>query len=225
MGILGRFVDVVKSNVNDLLDRAEDPAKMIEQTLRDATEDLAKVRKETAGVMADAKRAAREYEECEQKIREYTMAAQNALKAGKESDARALLEMRQTYETNLVSLKSAKDLTEANAKKLQEMHEKLTRDIQTLEAKRSVIKAKVATAEAQEHINDVVAGGTKAKASLETFQRMEDKADRMLDSAMAEAELNGDSMESDDLLGKYSGGNDGSTVDDELAKMKAELGL
>lgn len=225
MGILGRFVDVVKSNVNDLLDRAEDPAKMIEQTLRDATEDLAKVRKETAGVMADAKRAAREYEECEQKIREYTMAAQNALKAGKESDARALLEMKQTYETNLVSLKSAKDLTEANAKKLQEMHEKLTRDLQTLEAKRSAMKAKVATAEAQEHINDVVAGGTKAKASLETFQRMEDKADRMLDSAMAEAELNGDSMESDDLLGKYSGGNDGSTVDDELAKMKAELGL
>lgn len=225
MGILSRFADVVKSNLNDLLDKAEDPAKMVEQTLLDAREDLAKVRKETAGVMADAKRAAREYAECEQKVKEYTMAAQNALKAGNEADARALLEQKQTYETNLVSLKSAKDLTEANAKKLQEMHEKLTRDIQTLEAKRSAIKAKVATAEAQEHMNDVVAGGTKAKASMETFDRMEEKADRMLDAAMAESELTSDSMEADDLLGKYSGGGDEITVDDELAKMKAELGL
>lgn len=224
MGIFGRLKQIVASNVNDALDKAEDPAKMIDQTLRQAREDLAQVRKETAAVMADAKRADREYTECEQKINEYTIAAQNALKAGNESDARVLLEQKQTYEMNLVSLRKAKELTQTNATKLQETHDKLMRDIQTLESKRSAIKATVATAKAQEHINDVVSGGEKAKASLETFNRMEDKADAMLDAAMAEAELTGDTMKSDGLLDKYSGDSNG-TVDEELTRMKAELGL
>lgn len=224
MGIFGRLKQIVASNVNDALDKAEDPAKMIDQTLRQAREDLAQVRKETVAVMADAKRADREYMDCEQKIKEYTIAAQNALKAGNESDARVLLEQKQTYETNLVSLRKAKELTQTNATKLQETHDKLMRDIQTLESKRSSIKATVATAKVQEHINDVVSGGEKAKASLETFDRMEEKADAMLDAAMAEAELTGDTMKSDGLLDKYSGGSNG-TVDDELARMKAEMGL
>lgn len=225
MGIIGRFSDIMKSNINALLDKCEDPAKMIDQTLLDLKKDLAEVRKETAGVMADAKRATREYEECEEKIKKYDAAARNALKAGKEDDARTLLTEKQTYETNLISLQKQKEVTTVNAKKMQDMHDKLTRDIQTLEAKRSAIKATVATAKAQEHMNDVLAGGTKARSSMDTFNRMEEKANKMLDAATAEAELTGDAMESDDLLDKYSGGGDGSTVDDELAKMKAELGL
>lgn len=225
MGIMNRFSDIMKSNINALLDKCEDPAKMIDQTLRNAKEDLAEVRKETAGVMADAKRAAREYDKCQAEVNQYTQAAKNALKAGNEADARTLLVQKQTYESNLQSLQATKELTAANAQKMQQMHDKLTRDIQVLETKRSSIKAKIATAKAQEHINDVVTGGMKARASLNTFDRMEEKANKMLDASMAEAELTKDAMEQDDLLGKYSGGGDGSTVDDELAAMKAELGL
>ena len=59
MGILERFTDIIKANINDLLDRAEDPAKMIDQYLRDLTENLAEVKKETAGVMAQESRARR----------------------------------------------------------------------------------------------------------------------------------------------------------------------
>lgn len=224
MGIFDRIRQLVKSNVNDVLDKAEDPAKMIDQTLRDARENLAQVRKETAGVMADARRAEREYAACEQKVKEYTIAAQNALKAGKEADARTLLVQKQTQETNLLSLQKAKEVTQSNAIKLHQMHDKLVQDISHLESKRSAIKATVATAKAQEHINDVVSGGDKAKASLETFARMEEKADAMLDAAMAEAELTGDTLESDALLDQYAGESGGS-VDDELARMKAELGL
>lgn len=224
MGIIGRFSDIMKSNINAMLDKCEDPAKMVDQTLRNLREDLAEVRKETAGVMADAKNAAQEYEECEKKVNQYAAAAKNALKSGNEDDARTLLSQKQSYEKTLESLKQTKDLTAANAQKMRDMHDKLTRDIQELEAKRTTIKAKMATAKAQEHINDVVSGGTKAKSSKDKFNRIEEKADKMLNSAMAEAELAGDAMKQDDLLGKYSGGSD-STVDDELARMKAELGL
>ena len=78
MGILTRFTDIMKSNINALLDKCEDPAKMIDQTLRDLREDLAEVKKETANIIADAKSADRQVKECEEEITKYTAAAQNA---------------------------------------------------------------------------------------------------------------------------------------------------
>ena len=64
MGILSRFGDIMKANINDLLDKCEDPEKMIDQSLRDLNQNLAEVKKETAGVMADEKRAKRDLDDC-----------------------------------------------------------------------------------------------------------------------------------------------------------------
>ena len=156
MGILTRFTDIMKSNINALLDKCEDPAKMIDQTLRDLREDLAEVKKETANIIADAKSADRQVKECEEEIAKYTTAAQNALKAGNEDDARTLIAKKQQYESNLVSYKKTQELTHANADKMRQMHDKLVNDIETLEARRDAIKATVASAKAQEHINKIV---------------------------------------------------------------------
>ena len=125
MGILTRFTDIMKSNINALLDKCEDPAKMIDQTLRDLREDLAEVKKETANIIADAKSADRQVKECEEEIAKYTTAAQNALKAGNENDARTLIAKKQQYESNLVSYKKTQELTHANADKMRQMHDKL----------------------------------------------------------------------------------------------------
>ena len=154
MGILTRFTDIMKSNINALLDKCEDPAKMIDQTLRDLREDLAEVKKETANIIADAKSADRQVKECEEEIAKYTTAAQNALKAGNEDDARTLIAKKQQYESNLASYKKTQELTHANADKMRQMHDKLVNDIETLEARRDAIKATVASAKAQEHINN-----------------------------------------------------------------------
>ena len=224
MGILDRFVTIMKSNINAVLDKCEDPAKMIDQTLLDLREDLAEVKKETAGVMADAKRAQRAVDDCETQIAGYTNAAKNALKAGQEADARTLLARKQQYEENLVSLQKTRDLSNENAKKMQDMHEKLVNDIAALEAKRDMIKATVATAKAQQHINDMVSGGDRAKSSLDAFERMEEKVNKMLDAAQAEASLNEDNSE-DALMEKYTGGTNSTAVDKKIAKMKAELRL
>ena len=56
MGILDRFTSIVKANINELLDKAEDPEKMVDQYLREMTESLAEVREATAGVMAEERR-------------------------------------------------------------------------------------------------------------------------------------------------------------------------
>lgn len=223
MGILQRFGDIMKSNINALLDKCEDPAKMVDQTLLDLRKDLADVKKETASVMADEKSAKRKLEENEAEIQKYTKAAQNALKSGNEGDAKTLISRKQKLEETRISLQGTYDVAHANAEKMRQMHDKLTNDIEELETRKDAIKAKVATAKAQEHMNKMTSGVDTA-SSLDAFDRWEAKADKMLDSAEAEAELNAGVHSTDNLADKYATGCDAS-VDDELARMKAELGL
>lgn len=108
---------------------------------------------------------------------------------------------------------------------MRQMHDKLVNDIETLEARRDAIKATVASAKAQEHINKIVSGGDKAKSSMESFERYEKKAEKMLDAATAEAELNAHTSAASNLADKYTSNGNDASVDDELAAMKAKLGL
>ena len=212
MGILQRFSDIMRSNVNAVLDKCEDPAKMVDQTLLDLRRDLAEVKKETASVMATEKNL----------IKKYETAARHALSASSEADARTLLAKKQELESQLPGLQTNYDAASANASKLREMHDKLVRDIESLEGRKAAVKAKVATAKAQQRVNKAVAGMSSA-ASVSAFERMEAKANQMLDAAEAEAELNKKTDTADDLAQKYAAG--GASVDDELARMKQEMGL
>ena len=224
MGILQRFGDIMKSNINALLDKCEDPAKMVDQTLLDLRKDLADVKKETASVMADEKNAKRKLDENDAEIKKYTTAAQNALKSGNEADAKTLIARKQQLEETRISLQSTYDVAHANAEKMRQMHDKLTNDIESLETRKDAIKGKVATAKAQAHMNKMTSG-VNTDASMAAFDRMEAKANKMLDEANAEAELNEGVHSTDDLADKYASGGNDVSVDDELARMKADLGL
>ncbi len=224
MGILQRFSDIMRSNINALLSKCEDPAKLIDQTLLDLRRDLAEVKQDTAKVMADEKAALRKLEDCQAEIAKYTTAAQNALKSGNEEDARKLITRKQQIEGSLPALQTAYDLSKANAEKMRQLYSKLTSDIEELESRKDAIKAKVSAAKAQQKMNEMVAGSPDVSASLEAFDRMEAKADKMLDAAMAEAELNAGTAGTGALVDKYTKASD-STVEDELAAMKASLGI
>lgn len=132
MGILTRFKDIMSANVNALLDKAEDPAKMIDQTLLNLRKDLAEVKKETAAVMADEKNAKRKVTECEEQIADYKAAAESALRAGNEDDARTLLEAKKKEEEKLAALQKTYDMTAANADNMHAMHDKLVIIINTI---------------------------------------------------------------------------------------------
>lgn len=225
MGIISRFTEIMKSNINAQLDKCEDPSKMIDQTLRELKENFAEVKKETAGVIAAEKEADRAVQECEEQIRKYNLAAENALKANNEEDARTIFSRKQPFVDNLVNLKKTQAVAKENSDKMRQMYNKLANDIQMLETKRNGIKATVAAAKTQEKMNKISSGSKRSMASLETFDRMEDKANRMLDSAMAEAELSADMDAGNDLVNKYVSGESSSTVDDELAAMKTKLGI
>ena len=224
--ILERFNTIIKSNINALLDKAEDPAKMIDQYLLDLRESLAEVKKETAGVMAEEARCRRAYEENQRDVEKYEGLAKRALSAGSEEDAKVFLAKKLELETKGADLKKIYDTAWENADKMRQMHDKLVGDINSLETRKAAVKAKVAVAKTQEKVNEITSGAEKASGTMEAFERMEAKADQMLDQANAMTELNAkknDTAES--LADKYEKAGSTAEVDDALAKLKAEMGL
>jgi phage shock protein A len=225
MGILARFGDIIKANVNAVIDKMEDPSKMIDQYLRDMMEDLAEVKRETAGVMAEEKRTKRLVDENEAEVAKYAEFAKKALQAGNEADARVFLTKKQALEASGAGLKTAYATANANAVKMRQMHDKLTTDIEALNARREMIKAKVAVAKTQQTLNEVSSSVGKSEGAMSAFDRMEDKADRMLDEATAMSELNTAPIDEAKALEEKYAKQGSASVDDELAKMKKDLGL
>lgn len=182
MGILSRFSEIMKSNINALLDRAEDPEKMADQMLRNTREQFAEVKAQTAAVMADAAKANRDAADCQADIARYQKAAENALISRNEGDAKKLIAQKQKLEEKYKALQQAADLANANADKMRQMYDKLASDIETLEARKDAIKAKTAAAKAQQSINRLVSGLPDTNSSLEAFDRMDARASKQLDA-------------------------------------------
>ena len=225
MGILTRFKDIMASNINALLDKAEDPEKMIDQTMRNLTRDLGKVKEETAAVMADEQRAKRQLDEVNAEIAKMQSYAEKAVMAGNDGDATKLLTEKAKLQTKQQSLQQTYDVAAANAMKMRQMHDKLVNDINALNDRKDAIKAKIKVAKTQQRINKMTSGLGDSSASIAAFERMEAKADAMLDMANAETELNqtAATSEVDSLAAKYDAAPD-AAVQDELAALKAKLG-
>ncbi len=223
MSVLTRFSQIMSSNIHALLDKAEDPEKMIDQCLRNLQKDLGNVKSETAGVMAEEKRAKRELDNQHKEIEKLENYAMKALEAGNEDDARQFLTKKGALEAELPSLEQLHNTAATNAKNMKAMHDKLAKDVTELENKRSTLKAKFAQAKAQEKINAMVSGSKDANRSVSAFNKYEDAANKALDKASAMSELNSTSDGIDDLKGKYDTDTNTSSVDDELARLKAKM--
>lgn len=225
MGILKRFKDIMSANINAWLDKAEDPEKMIDQYLRNLESDLGKVKQETASVMADEQRAKRELDACIAQVDEIQKYAEKAVVAGNDEDARKFLEQKQQLMTKQQALEQTYTLAADNATKMRQMHDKLVNDINELNSRRDTIKAKIKVAKAQQTVNKIGATTAGAEKNLSAFDKMEAKANKMLDEANAMAELNQSSNAStvEDLKDKYKVSS--PAVDDELAALKAKMGM
>lgn len=226
-GILERFKTIMSSNINALLDKMEDPEKMIDQYLRDMEKDLGSVKAETVAVMAQESAVKRKVTECEDEIKKMESYAKKALQAGNEADARMFLEKKESIKIKLESLEKEKMIAVENSLKMREMHDKLTSDIQKLNAKRNEIKAKIKMAKSAQKINSMTSS-TGISGKMDSFNSIEEKVDRMLDEANASIELNSPKKdEVDDLMKKYDSvePESSSAVDEELERLKKEMGL
>ena len=189
--------------------------------------DLGSVKAETVAVMAQESAAKRKVTECEDEIKKMESYAKKALQAGNEADARMFLEKKESIKIKLESLEKEKMIAVENSLKMREMHDKLTSDIQKLNAKRNEIKAKIKMAKSAQKINSMTSS-TGISGKMDSFNSIEEKVDRMLDEANASIELNSSKKdEVDDLMKKYDSvePESSSAVDEELERLKKEMGL
>jgi len=222
MTILKRFKDIMSSNINNLLDKAEDPAKMVDQILRNLTDDLNKVKSETATIMAEATRSQRQLDECNQEINKLISFAKKAIEAGNDDDARLFLNKKATLTEKQATLQQQVSIINDNAQKMRSMHDKLVKEIADLNQRRAQIKAKVASATMQTRLNEMGSSLNNSTHNMDAFSRMEEKANMMLDKANAISELNATPIdETEALMAKYSS-TPSSSVEDELALLKQQ---
>jgi phage shock protein A len=219
MSILKRFSAIMKANINALLDKCEDPAKMIDQYLIDLKENLAEVKKETAGVMAVEKRCSRQYDENEEGIKKFRNLAKKAVDAGNDGDAKVFIKEYIELEEKRAGLENNKKIAEENASRIKNMHDKLVEDIQTLEGRKAQIKSTMAVAKTTERLSNLGDPLSRASSVGEKFIDMQEKANRMLDEAKAKSELNAPLVSKADSLAKEYGATD-ADIEAELNRLK-----
>jgi phage shock protein A len=233
-GIGGRMSVVIKSKISRLLDRAEDPAETLEYSYQKQTELLQNVKKGIADVVTSKKRLQLQQQKLEQQVVKLDTQARQALSQGREDLARTALERKQFAQAELQSLDQQVAELETQQAGLIEKEQKLRSKIEQFRTKKEVIKAQYSAAEAQVKISEAAGGvGEEMSDVGMAMQRALDKTENMRARASAMDELEA-SGAFDDNLQLGSGQDDidrelheltsQSAVDDDLERMKAELG-
>src|SRR3954469_18789274 len=233
-GLGGRFSTVVKAKVSKLLDRAEDPGETLDYGYNKQLELLQNVKKGIADVVTAKKRIQMQAQKHEQQIVKLDTQARQALSQGREDLARTALERKSGLQSELQSLDSQVKELEAQQEQLIANEKKLRQKIEAFRTKKEVIKAQYSASEAQVRISEAASGVGEEMAGLGlAMQRATDKTEQMRARAGAVSELEAAGT-FDDLTALGPGQDDidrqlhqlssSSQVDDELAKMKAELG-
>ncbi|WP_205412035.1 PspA/IM30 family protein [Paenibacillus sp. O199] len=194
MGILSRFRDVMRANVNHALARSQDPEKTVNEYMQSLSSDLGQVKAETAAVLSDESRAKRALDECSAEIKKLQRYAEKSAESGDEAKARGFLEKKAEQAKKRNELQAAYDRASAKAKMMKHMHEKLVADMGQLEARHTELKGRMAAANAQQQANERNASAANANAALKA---MEDKANQALNEAEALAELRAGAQEDD----------------------------
>jgi phage shock protein A len=225
---------VIKAKVSKLLDRAEDPGETLDYGYQKQVELLQNVKKGIADVVTSKKRLQMQTEKLQQSVVKLDTQARQALAQGREDLARTALERKNVAQTELQGLDTQIAQLEQQQQQLIENEQKLRVKIEAFRTKKEVIKAQYSAAEAQVRISEAANGVGEEMADLGlAIQRAEDKTENMRARADAVGEL--EAAGAFDDLSQLGGGQDdidrqlhelssGAQVDDELSKMKAELG-
>jgi phage shock protein A len=189
MGLFDRFKTVVSSNINDLISKAENPEKMLNQLLIDMNEQMIESKKAVAMAIADEKKLERESLENKRQGEDWEKKAMLAVRAGRDDLAKEALVRKQEYESYASQLYTQWEAQKASVDKLKESLRQLQNKIDEASRKKNILIARAKRAEAQEKINKTMSSISGNKSAFDTFERMAKKVDEIEARAEAHKEL------------------------------------
>ena len=217
MGLFDRVSRVVRSNLNAAVSSAEDPGKILDQTIIDMQEDLVQMRQAVAKAIAAQKRVQQQYDRAQSEANTWQQRAQLALQKGDENLAREALTRKKAQAETANSLKGQLDTQLSQADQLKKNLIGLESKIAEAKTKKEMLKARESAAKANEQLQKTM-GSLGTSSAMGAFERMEEKVLMMEAKSQAAAELAGADLES-----QFASLESGSDVDAELAAMKAQL--
>lgn len=218
MGLFDRVGRIVRSNLNAVVSSAEDPEKILNQTIEDMQEDLVQLRQAVATAIASQKRMERQYEQARSNGDEWQRKAELALRSNNEGLAREALVRKKSFTDSAQAMKQQLDQQTTQVDALKSNMMKLESKISEAKTRKDMLIARARSAKASEQINDVI-GRTDTSSSFAAFERMEEKVLTMESKAEAIAELATDSLDAQFAALETGGGS----IDDELAMMRAQM--
>jgi phage shock protein A len=225
MGIFSRLGTLIKSNINDLITRAEDPEKMLNQVLLEMQQQLVEAKKAVAVAIADEKKLQKQYNSELDKSKEWERKAMVAVRAGNDDLARQALARKQEHEQISTQFQQQWIAQKQAVDKLKDALRLLNNKIEEAKRKKNILIARKKRAEAHQQIASTMQGLGDTSA-FDTFDRMAERINLLEAEAEASSELagelSGDNLESQ-FLQLESGGH--GTEDEALNELKAKMGL
>jgi phage shock protein A len=221
MGILDRVTTVIKSNLNYLINKAEDPEKMLEQILIQMRQQLVEAKREVAVAIADEKRLATQLEAALEQVREWERRATVAVQRGEDDLAREALRRKTEHEQIAIGYKKQWDAQKASTENLKNALRALSQKIEEAGRKKNLLIARQKRAEAQKHIHEVMTGLSDTSA-FESFDRMTTRVEQLEAQADAAVEISED-LSGNALEQRFRALESSTDVDQELSALKARI--
>ncbi|GIP34380.1 PspA/IM30 family protein [Paenibacillus sp. J2TS4] len=218
MGIFKRLRDLTVASINDLIDRAEDPVKMLNQFLRDMEQDIIEAESAVAKQIAVEKKFKLQFEEAGELVAKREAQAMKALEQGNEDLARRALQDKKDHQARYDEMGKQYMIAKENADRLRSQLSEMKSEYNQMKNKRDLLIARAEAAKAQKTINRAMSGFSTDSAT-KGFERMSEKVLQMEAEAQASQDLRNDNRTLDDELSKLGS----SDIEDELAAMKAKL--
>ncbi|MDB5035375.1 MAG: phage shock protein A-like transcriptional regulator [Chlorobi bacterium] len=219
MSIFGRMSDIFKANINDLLDRAEDPEKMIKQMVIEMEEAVNKATIAVGSAIANEKSLERQYTKQLAQVNDWQQKAVQAVGAGRDDLAKQALERKNTIQRNVTDLERMYGEAKTSATQLRGQLDQLKSKLDEARMRQNTLIARSQAAKAKKQIAQSFSGiGSDA---FSKFDKLEQRVEKTEAEADAFAQLAGENTSLDDQFRQLG---TSSAADDELAALKAQLG-
>ncbi|MBI4501619.1 MAG: PspA/IM30 family protein [Gemmatimonadetes bacterium] len=223
MGILDRLSTLIKSNLNDLISKAENPEKMLNQLITDMRTQLAKAKQEVAAAIADEKKLQAEAEREKKQAEEWEHRAMLAVQESRDDLAKQALVRYNEHRQGAQQLHETWTRQRAETEALKNSLRQLNDKIEEAKRKKNILIARHRRAEAQQRIQETMSSMSD-KSALESFERMAEKIEDRERKALAAAELQED-LSGDMLARQFESLEYKGSVDQQLAALKEKMGL